>query len=356
MYAGKILADDAQPANRFSIAAPFLRILIDYCADRGLPAEMLFRACGFDPAALDDIEGRFPCDDFLQLCQYAAKRFDDPCLGLHLGQNMKAQNLGPYGFGLLSCSTVRETFTRVARFSTLMIDAGYNSFEQRGDVCVRYWRSHLPKDAPGSRLLDELLMAGFITMARRIAEIAGYEEVNGLWVSFRQSPPRDLTPYQEIFRCPIYFGAEQDAIAFESAHLDRAMPGDPQVRAAIDALCERLLKTLNDPGEPVWLADCRRAIVGAFENGEPDLAHVAAALKLSPQALRQRLARRDSSFRGEVEALRRELALDYLKDPSLSLVDVAILLGFSEQSAFQRAFKRWTGETPGDFRKHIESV
>ncbi len=83
----------------------------------------------------------------------------------------------------------------------------------------------------------------------------------------------------------------------------------------------------------------------------PDLETAAAALELSPRALKRRLAERDTSFTRIIDDTRRQLALGYIADPALSLVDVAYLCGFSEQSAFNRAFKRWTGVPPGEYRR-----
>ena len=89
----------------------------------------------------------------------------------------------------------------------------------------------------------------------------------------------------------------------------------------------------------------------SFQKGFPDMAEVARATQLSEQALKDKLNERGLSFRAFIDDLRQALAVGYMRDPTLSLVDVAYLLGFSEQSAFQRAFKRWTGQTPGDYRK-----
>ena len=95
----------------------------------------------------------------------------------------------------------------------------------------------------------------------------------------------------------------------------------------------------------------RSAVLESFKLGMPELVHVASAANMSEEELKKQLAKRGLSFRSFVDDLRHGLAMGYVRDPTLSLVDIAFLLGFSEQSAFQRAFKRWTGKPPGDYRK-----
>lgn len=334
-----------------TLASYFVRILADYCAAQGLSAEQLFTDCEIDRAVLDDPEQRVDYTDFLLLCQAAANALDEPALGLHLGQQMKPEYLGPYGFALMSSDTPREMMAKATRYSVLAIDAGFNEFVELGDECIRYWRHAFSESVSGSHFLDELVTASWLVMAR---EIGGQQDFKPNWVSFCSAKPADPTPYDNLFGCPVTFEAAEYAVAFDKEVLDIPIRhGHPELRAQLDALCEQLLTQLLNEQDPEWLRECRRLIIESLEVEPPELGGIAKNLGIASGTLRLRLAKCGRTFRGLVDEIRQEMALSYLQNPDLGLVDIAYLLGFSEQSAFQRAFKRWTGHSPGEYRQSL---
>jgi AraC-like DNA-binding protein len=324
-------------------------LLTDYAEVQGLNAVDIFRACDVDCKVLDDPDTRVPADNFLKLCELIGDYVGVAHLGLELGARMRPRYLGTYGFTLLSCSTTRELLREFLRYSVLSNNSGCVSVEDRGEQCVMSWRSFLTPGTDGATLLDELVLASWTTIRRQIRCSNGAPPK---WVSFRHAAPHDLTPYQNLFRCEVRFGADEVALAFSSNDLDEQLPhGNPQVLAVMTSLCHRLRRRLGDPQDPAWLAECRRVVIDAFRNGDPDIANVSGVLGMSPSVLRQKFKQHGLSFRAFTDELRHELALGYLNDSTLHLADVAHQLGFSEQSAFQRAFKRWTGKTPGEYRR-----
>ena len=337
-----------------TLASFFVTILTDHCAVAGLPAEQLFNACDIDLATLNDPEQRFPLSSFLHLCEVAAEKLGDPGLGLSIGARMTADYLGPYGFVLMSSNTAREMMAKAERYSVLAIGGGRNVFEMTEDSCIRYWLHQDAEATAGWRIMDELVMASAVTMSR---SLFGADSWSPSWVSFANAAPENETPYADLFRCPLHFDAEAYAIAFDASLLDiEVRRVHPQIKLQLDQLCEDLLASLACAEDPVWLTQCRSLILEALSSPPPELNAIAEALGMSPSSLRKRLADHSTSFRQLVDEIRHELAVAYLRKPSLSLVDIAYLLGFSEQSAFQRAFKRWTGTTPGEYRAACREV
>ncbi|MGL4316590.1 MAG: AraC family transcriptional regulator [Pseudomonas sp.] len=335
--------------EHFSVAVHFLRLLTDYVCQHGLAIESLLQQAGIEQKSLDDPNGRIPFASFDRLCSITAEALDEPCLGLRLGQSGRPGHLGSFGFALMSCSTAWDLMQQASRYSVLAIDAGHHVTEIRGDECIRYWRSSLPGGAPLSRIQDELNLSAWLTLARWFTN---REDMSLNWVSFRHPRPADTRLYEEIFRCPLRFGAAETALGFNAEYLKLQLPhADEKLRRIMDDLCEQLLKQLGNALEPAWLAIARRAVLESFNLGEPRIASVAKATGMSESQLKEQLSQRGLSFRSFIDDLRSSLALGYARDPGLSLVDIAYLLGFSEQSAFQRAFKRWTGMTPGHYRR-----
>jgi len=331
----------------------FVRLVTDYVARRGVTADALVAGAALDERYDLSVDGaRMAFSDFARLCDHAAEALHDPNFGLHVGQSVKAGHLGSEGVSLMSCTTVREMVERSTRYSTLVFDACRNEFIERDDECVRYWHSNLPGGASPGRLQDEMNLALWITLARWLT---GRPDLALRWVSFRHPRPADVREHEALFRCPVQFGAEATALAFDTRYLELPLPqANVAVRRVMDALCERLLAEYGSITDPPWLAACRGAILRSFERGVPSLTSVASAVELGPSQLRAYLAMHGLTFRGLVDDLRRQLALGYVRDPAFKLVEIASLLGFSEQSAFQRAFKRWAGMTPGHYRRQGE--
>jgi AraC-like DNA-binding protein len=337
-------------SGQLSICSSRVRLLTDYAEEQGLNAVDILRACDIDCRILGDLDTRVPADNFLKLRALIADYVGAAHLGLELGARMQHRYLGTYGFTLLSCCTTRELLREFLRYSVLSNNSGRVSVENRGDHCVMSWRSFLTPGTDGAIFLDELVLASWTTMRQQFGCSNGAPPK---WVSFRHAAPRDPGPYENLFRCEVRFDANEVALAFNSSDLDEQLPhGNPQVLAVMTSLCHRLRRQLGDPQDPAWLTECRRVVIDAFRNGDPDIANVSGVLGMSPDMLRQKFKQHGLSFRTFTDELRHDLALSYLDDSTLHLADVTHQLGFSEQSAFQRAFKRWTGKTPGEYRRN----
>lgn len=335
--------------EHFSVAVHFARLATDHLARRGLAVPALLSRAGLGSTALDDPNGRIPFEAFDRICVVGSELLKDPRLGLKIGQSVRAGHLGSHGFALASCSSVEELIRQHTRYSVLTLDAAHVTFERNGTELVRLWRSNLPGGASLGVLQDELNAAVTVSLTRWLVS---RDDLNPLWLSFRHAKPEDTRAYDALFRCPVRFEADETAIAIDARLASLPLPqANPQLRRVMGDLCAQLVERLGDSLEPRWLSVARRAILDSFEHGAPEIDAIATAAGVSGDELRELLAQRGSSFRALVDELRHALALGYARDPSLSIVDVAYLLGFSEQSAFQRAFKRWTGQTPGEFRR-----
>ncbi|PNE02126.1 AraC family transcriptional regulator [Alcanivorax sp. MD8A] len=337
-------------ADTHSVAVHFVKLVTDFIESRGLSAAGLLGEADLTPDDLNDPNGRVSFTKFDHLLNLTAKTLDEPCLGLKLGQSIRPGHLGSHGFALMSCSTGAELMQQHMRYSMLTIDAAHVVIEQSGNDYIRYLRSSLQDGAKLGRLQDELNMATTVAMARWFTN---RNDLAPKWVSFQHPEPSDTTQYSAFFNCPVHFSRPETAVCVDGSYLLITLPhANPQLRQMMDDVCAGLVKQLGTALEPGWVAQARQLILKSFKEGLPDIASVADATNMSEEELKSQLAQRGTSFRGFVDELRQALALGYVRDPSLSLVDIAYLLGFSEQSAFQRAFKRWTGKTPGEYRKN----
>jgi AraC-like DNA-binding protein len=171
-------------------------------------------------------------------------------------------------------------------------------------------------------------------------------------VHFAHEAPEQTSEHHRIFRCPVLFGCETNALVIELSLAQQAVPAaDQQLYLIMKQYLDQVLSEI--PQEDSLFAAIRKAIAEAMRDGSPELARVAKKLAIGPRTLQRRLREYGFDFKKLVEDTRQRFAVTYLKDRKNSLTEIAFLLGYSELSAFNRAFKRWTGLTPLDYQRKL---
>lgn len=332
-----------------SILSQFFLLLTDYASKQGLSEQQLCTVGGIDPAQIARPDRRLPMSAFKRMLQFASEQLDDPDLGLNVGRTMRPGHCGPFGLSLLACRSAAEVWRRCEQWTELVHDHHRCEVRLENLEYVIYWHC-TRRDDPPHRLLEDLTAACWVSMARWLCEPSP-TWIN--WMAFRYPRPASIAAHEELFRCPIRFGDSLHAVAVDRQFAELRMPqGDISLLRVMDAVCRRL-SPFGRPRShgPAWLDASRAALRGALGRADLRLDTVASQLGLSAAALRKRLSSVGLTFRELIDEVRREQAMCYVDDPSLGLDEIADRLGFSQQSAFQRAFKRWTGRTPGEQRR-----
>lgn len=327
-------------AVRGVVPSTYVRLLFDYLRQQGVDAEQVLGEA--PPPADNQGLGRYPVARWRGLLERAADHRQDPLLGLRLGQAIQLSHFGLMGYVFHACGSVSAALLRLRQFHRLLHDVNPLQVYFDGGTVTLEWSAVHGK--PGA-LVSETALTALVKLLR---ELTGTPVVAGD-VRFFHPAPAETRPYGEFFGGPVHFGQPVTAVRFAASVLTLPVRhADPVLLAVLDQHAQALLDAL--PGDDDLVQGVRRCLMRQLRDGEPSLDAVAAELYLSPRTLHRRLTGRALSFRQLLEEVRRQLAEDYLRDPRLTLVEVARLVGFSEQSAFQRAFKRWTGQTPGEFR------
>ena len=323
----------------------FCRMLTDYLVTHGQDLAPVLGAMGVTADALHDIDGRVSRAAFLRAFEIAADQTGDLDLGLHGGESVRPANFGVLGYLMMSCQTMRQAAERHRRWHELIADEERVEYRREGDRSVHtaYWPERAP-NPPACAVA--CAAASTVTFVRWLT---GPDD--GLVkVELPYPEPASRAEHDRLFRCELVFGAPRLVYWRDVAVVNRPLPqDDPALRHQMEERAERLAAARH--AEQGIVREVRAVVARGLSEGLPDLATTAKLLDLSPRVLERRLADHGTSYSKLVEDARHQLALGYMKDPSLSLLDVAYLLGFSEQSAFQRAFKRWTGLSPGEYRR-----
>ena len=305
----------------------------------------LFREAGIDPDSLDEMTSRLSRPAVQALWARVAESVTDPCFGLRAGGLWHPSYMHALGYAWLSSATLIEALDRLARYSKILNkDLTINLLEEDGQLKV----SVLSK--PGSLARDDywyadLDMSTLLAMCR-----ANYgDRFNPLAVYFRHSEPACAGDFFKLFRCPVYFEAECDCMVLSSEAANQRLSGsNPLMLQVHDQEMIRYLARLdkNDIVQRV-----KNSVLELLPDGGISDSRVAQALSMSDRSLQRKLKNEGTTFKSILTEVRKEMAQKYIQDRQLTLTEISFLLGFSEMSAFSRAFKQWTGVSPANQRR-----
>ncbi|MCP1644740.1 AraC family transcriptional regulator [Pseudomonas citronellolis] len=337
-----------------SISIAYVQGLVDHLDRRGVAPQRLLAGVQLEPSILDQREARIAASVYVDLLELGLALSGDADLGLHLGEAVRPGHFGVLGYLLMSCATLGDALHRQARYAELVGSLGRVELADEPpraghEPLVRHrWEPLLPRQ---QRQLAEETLACWLRFGHWIS---GLQQAP-LEVRFRHPAPADTTEHRRIFRCPVLFGQADNALVFPRRLL--ALPlgqADSQIQRTLDAYAGRLLESIRR-GEGV-LERARQCLAERLPEQAVDLEALAGELALSPRTLQRRLRDSGLSFSRLVDETRQQLVLHHLRDPALELADVASLVGFSETGSLARAFRRWTGQSLGQYRRTLQPL
>lgn len=338
----------------FSISATYIHHLIPIAEDLGICVDQMLVNAGIDQKKLSQPDYRIPLVQILKLQALQQEQSQDESWGIKLGAQVRPRFFQVLGYAAMSSESLEDAIQQLIRFETLVWDLGISEFKPGKEFSKIQLKTLLPDIIPTQ--IIELAIAGWVNFGREI--IADRSKLDQtpmpITIHFRHKAPADLTEHQNFFNCTILFEQKENAVVIANTLLtEPTRDSDPHLKQLMNTKGDDLLKSYR---LDINLSNEVRALIcQQLPQGEPDIEQVAAHLKLPVRTLRKRLQESDTNFKTLLEEVRFELAQAYLMDTKLSLIDIAFMLGFSEQSAFSRAFKRWYGSTPSQYRSQIIS-
>jgi len=319
-----------------------------------VPVPGLLRDLGHDPAQVladlrfpshlfDDPENRVPVALLSKLLGDCARVTDCPHFGLLVGERCGTATLGKVGFIAKYSNDVGAALSALAANIAHVQDAAIVSLLVRGPHAMLGFMLKNP-DTPGADHAVDLCMAWGTAMLRELCGTAWRPTE----VQLSHQPRPDLQPFRRVFGGPVRFNAEQNALQFESRWLaHRIAHADP----GLTALMLRDIRPASDGVGKSLTAQVRDIIRPAIGANTPPATEVARILGLHSRTLHRRLAAERTSYRGILDETRHNVARQMLRETQLPIGQVASLLGFDEASAFTRAFRRWAGTSPAEWRR-----
>ncbi len=311
----------------------------------GLDIPKKLKDAGIDPALLSDKEAMVPLDAAMRLRESILSVSQNTAFALHAGERL------PYGaFDLIdyicaSSENVAAAMRNLCRYYEL-ISLPSNKLRFRVVDGMGYLKLSQDDLIGFEQQGVEFIFAVTVTRIQRATGQATAPHS----LSFRFSKPKYIEEYRRIFKAPMKFNQSVDEICLSEKQLALLpVQDEPGLHQLLRGYAEKALA--NIPRQNDLVEQVLSRLQDAFRSGEPSMRSIAGDLGLSERTLSRRLKTEQTSFAMLRDTLRTKLAQNYLQDPSLTITDISFLLGFSQPSAFHRAFKRWSGLTPLEYRE-----
>lgn len=331
------------PTIHISYVGAVGRYLSRLCHD---PAP-LYARIGLTAAAVDDGQVRVPLRDFFLLLDLASQQTHDPHFGLHVYERFDFADLGLLGFAVLSSKDVGAALRVLIRYGAIFQDGDEGQLLLERNYAHMWYRVNAP-DLPLSRHDCDMSTAFTLFFLRKVLD-PDWRPV-AVQLQHPEPEPELLGEYQRVFGCPLSFGAATNQLTLSRRALDAPIRSSD--KRLFDIIERNLLLLQEQTRLECSLAQkVEAAIVQSLSMGPPRLEQIARMLNLSASTLQSQLLARSLKFNELLDKARYELATRLLATTNRSLAEITYLLGYSDESAFNRAFRRWMGRTPNEYRR-----
>jgi AraC-like DNA-binding protein len=306
----------------------------------GCDGGALLAEAGFDLSHLGGPDARCPLTKTGKLWRVALEATGDEAFGVKLASYFTHTAFHSLGFGLSVSSTLKEAFERVQQYSHVVSDAvGYRFYR-----CGAEYHFYIePRTEVPIESIDALV-GMYLRMCRSLIG----RDFSPLAIELRRPRPAVIADFERLWRAPLRFGAEHNRMRFDPTSIERVLEsGNPELARLSDAVSARYLARLERHNME---ARVRTVLTQRLQHGEPTQEDVAEILNVSARTLQRKLSGKGTTFRKIVDEVRRAQALAHFSTTQMSVNEVTHLLGFSCSSSFARAFKRWTGLSPSEWR------
>jgi AraC-like DNA-binding protein len=315
-------------------------ILWKFLEEYGLDAESIFIKEGITREMILEPGLRIHHAKVERLWKRIFNIIKDPCFGLKAAKHWHPSHFNALGFAWLSSSTLREAFNRASRYARIVGCDRETRIEEKENVIVITLSSALEFPPQMDLSMAILLSASRTNFGR---------ELNPVGVNFIHDKPDCADEYHAFFNSPVEFNAQADRVMFSKKDTDkRLMTGNPYLAEIHDKYSIRYLDKIKRSS----LVDIvKNEIIESLPSGKISDEDVAYKLNISSRSLQRKLNKKNTNFRSILNEVRKDIAKYYIHESTVSLMEIAFILGYSEYTSFSRAYKKWTGNSPGRDRK-----
>lgn len=336
--------DEATALSGISVSVTVLSQMFVYLTFLKVDIDEFLRSLGVDPASVKAPDARIPIETYLLIQEGAAEFTHDPYFGLHMGEFAEAGSWSILGYLMMNCKTLGEAFEKSGRYSRII----GNLIE--GSAHLRFNKVKLvfstPPHAPKmSRHCFEAVFSGCVKMMRNLTGV----KLSPLEVRFIYPAPASTAEYERVFCCPVLFEQKENSFTVD-AKLGNLpiLQANPVLLAQFENYAQEFMAEIDRKDEHT--RKVTELILSHMDDEKLSINSIAKEMSLSVRTLQSRLEEEGRVFSVLLQEIRAGLAKKYLRE-DYSVEEITYLLGFSEPSVFRKAFKKWSGLTPREYRE-----
>ena len=326
------------------VSVSVLSQLFSYLTSKGVDIDTFLISLGLDPESVNAPDSYIPIETYLLIQDEAAEYANDPYLGLHMGEFAEAGSWSILGYMMMNCKTLGEAFEKSTRYHRII----GNLIE--GNAHLKFNRIKVtlatPPHAPQmSRHCYESTISSTVRMMRTLTG----KEIDPLEVTFIYPEPNSRSEYERVFRCPVLFGQKENSFTIDLRVIfTPILYANPDMLQHFENYAQEFLADIDRQNE--YAQAVTKIILSKLDDEKLSIKKVAKEMSVSVRTLQNRLKDEGVVFSELLTDTRQKLAKKYLQE-DYSVEQITYLLGFSEPSVFRKAFKKWSGVTPRQYRE-----
>ncbi len=315
--------------------------LLDAFTSAGAARNLVLEKAGLEETVFSNPDNRLSVETVTKAWVAARKITDNPLVGLQVGEHIRPGSFSVLGHLLMTSATLRDALDKAAQFALLVGDGGRLTVDMSNGNAVLIY-DLVEKNIPCREQRIEAIIASLIGFSR---SITGHEIVP-LKVQFNHRPSGTLQAYKSFFKALPRFMAEDNSIVISESDLKLPLKqANPALSALLDDHAEKVLKQISRL--PPFLMQLRQTMEAGLKEESLNLEGIARKLSMTSRSLQRKLSEMDTTYQAQLDQLRQDKAIEYLRDNQKSIGETSYMLGFSDTASFSRAFKKWTGQPPG---------
>jgi AraC-like DNA-binding protein len=332
-----------------TVSATLLSQTFIYLNSLQVDIDAFLYSLDLDPKPLKSPDARIPIETYLRIQDEAAVFVNDPYFGLHVGEYAEAGSWSILGYMMMNCRNVGEAFEKSVRYSRII----GNLIEVRIERKLNKSRLIFFTSPQAPELSRHCLDTSFSTTICMMQNFTAVD-MHPLEVTFSYAEPQSRSEYERIFQCPILFSQKENSFTIDASVFNTPiLMANPSLLQHFEKYAQEFLAELDRRNEHTGVVT--KLILAHLDDEALSIENVAREMSISVRTLQKRLDEEGVIFSDLLREIRRKLAQKYLRE-NYSVEQITYLLGFSEPSAFRKAFKKWSGVTPREYREQSFST
>lgn len=329
--------------QNYSVSVSVLEQINRYLIQKGVDTNNFFKSVGIDPKILLAPDERITVQQYVAIEEQAALITNDECYGVHMGQFAEAGNWSILGYMMMNCNTINDAFRKFEKYSVIignLIRGEYHTGTNTVAIVLS-----IPENAPE---ISKHCYQGYFSSMVRLARTLSGKNINPLEVGFTYKKPDYINEYERIFGCNVLFEQEQNYLILSKEVVETpVISPNKNLLEYFENYAKEFLAKL-EPSKMTYKV--KHLLLSNMDDDNMTIRNVAKKLAVSVRTLQAHLKKEDTEFSELLRSTREQLAKKYIKE-NYSVEDITYLIGFSDPSTFRKAFKKWTGFTPKEFRE-----